>query len=289
LPIRRPRRLEALMEPELPLRLRGDEAELFAGFEKQLRRWVGAQVSTSRVNIEDACSFAWLQFLRHQPDRDREWRAWLVTVARREAIRLKELDGRTPGRVAPGETGLGNVDPVDHKAVVERSVDLNEAFARLAELRPRLRRIAFLRAMGHSYAAIEEITGDSQTRVGQLVSRANELLWDAAQTRERAERPQPQRAARLHELERNPPQWLTQVIGRPPGRANHRASDLLLWRRAALALDDYRAQLGRGREAELAVVPDDPRQARLHSSAWRAAERYRDASAREREARGRTR
>jgi hypothetical protein len=143
--------------------------------------------------------------------------------------------------------------------------------------------------MGHSYAAIEEITGDSQTRVGQLVRRANELLWDAAQARERAERPQPPRAARLQELERNPPQWLVQAIGRRPGRANHRASDLLLWRRAALALDDYRAQLGRGREAELVIAPDDPAEARMHRAAWRAAQRYREASGREREGRGRAR
>jgi DNA-directed RNA polymerase specialized sigma24 family protein len=42
---------------------------------------------------EDACGFAWMQFVRHQPDRDGAWRAWLITTATREAIRLKRDRG----------------------------------------------------------------------------------------------------------------------------------------------------------------------------------------------------
>jgi DNA-directed RNA polymerase specialized sigma24 family protein len=84
--------------PKLPLH--GDEAQLFDEFDAALRRRVQREVNTSHANIEDACAFAWLQFLRHQPDRDRAWRAWLVQVARREAYRLSRVEAREP--IPPG-------------------------------------------------------------------------------------------------------------------------------------------------------------------------------------------
>src|SRR4051794_12593326 len=59
----------------------GDEAELFALHNDALMRRVARVVRTSPETIEDARSIAWAQFLRHQPDRDREWRAWLFRTA----------------------------------------------------------------------------------------------------------------------------------------------------------------------------------------------------------------
>src|SRR5215210_4378324 len=66
----------------------GDEAELFALYNDALMRGVAGVVRTSHETIEDACSIAWAQFLRHQPDRDRGWRAWLFRTAQREAWHL---------------------------------------------------------------------------------------------------------------------------------------------------------------------------------------------------------
>src|SRR5215210_7459116 len=63
----------------------GDEAELFELYNPVLMRRVARAVRTSPDVIEDACSIAWTQFLRHQPDRDREWRWWLFRTAQREA------------------------------------------------------------------------------------------------------------------------------------------------------------------------------------------------------------
>jgi hypothetical protein len=45
-----------------------------------------ARAATDGV-IDDACAFAWQQFLLEQPDRERAWRGWLVTTAEREVWR----------------------------------------------------------------------------------------------------------------------------------------------------------------------------------------------------------
>src|SRR3954453_4626762 len=68
----------------------GDEAETFALYNDALMRRVASVGRTSHETIEDACSIAWAQFLRHQPDRDRESRAWLFKTAQREAWALDQ-------------------------------------------------------------------------------------------------------------------------------------------------------------------------------------------------------
>jgi hypothetical protein len=51
---------------------RGDEAELFRAYNDELLRIVSRGVrDVSPQTIEDACAFAWAQFMVHQPDRDR--------------------------------------------------------------------------------------------------------------------------------------------------------------------------------------------------------------------------
>jgi DNA-directed RNA polymerase specialized sigma24 family protein len=71
----------------------GDEAELFVLYNDELRRRVQRAVNTSPETVEDACSVAWSQFLRHQPDHDRDWRAWLFKTAQREAWALDRARG----------------------------------------------------------------------------------------------------------------------------------------------------------------------------------------------------
>lgn len=70
----------------LPLQ-RGDEAELFERHGERLVRLVRSTTGASRQVAEDACSFAWIQLLRRQPERDAVF-AWLRVVATREAVRL---------------------------------------------------------------------------------------------------------------------------------------------------------------------------------------------------------
>jgi hypothetical protein len=82
------------------------------------------------------------------------------------------------------------------------------------------------------------------------------------------------RAKRLWELERDQPRWLTSRIGRVPQSTRRSASQSekrRAWRRAALALDDYRTAIGPRRFDEAAEVsPADPDHARLHGLARRA-------------------
>ena len=222
---------------------RGDETELFLSFNDELLRTVGSMVRTSQQNIEDACTFAWVQFLVHQPDRDRSWKAWLVRVAQREAWTLD----RGSRRLQPELSDEARVrrdpssSPADAWEACRVSEELDEAVGVLRQLPPRLREVAFLRATGFRYDQIAEVTGDSRTTVSRLVRRAHERIHDTIAADQRAQRPSPGRAGRLEELERELPAWLTEAIGRPPGhRAPIIGAVLLQWRRAALLIDDYR-------------------------------------------------
>src|SRR5215213_8388445 len=87
---------------------RGDEAELFRSYNRELVRSIAAAVeSPSSDVIEDACSFAWAQFMRHQPDRDRDWRSWMFTTAQREAWKLsRQLIGREQLTLTDGDGGF---------------------------------------------------------------------------------------------------------------------------------------------------------------------------------------
>lgn len=225
----------------------GDEAELFALYNDQLMRRVARVVRTSPDIIEDACSIAWAQFLRHQPDRNREWRAWLFRTAQREAWLL---DGKRR-EMRPFDDDSGHAprvtEPTDRRDAFTERDELEAAVDVLAQLPPRLRRIAFLRATGHRYSEIQEITGDSRTRVSQLIRQANYRTREALQELEAAETAMPPRAERLRQLESSPPAWLTREIGRPPrgrGGRDGYATRLLGWRRAALAIEDYRQLTG---------------------------------------------
>ena len=260
---------------------RGDETELFLSFNDELVRTVGSMVRTSQQNIEDACTFAWVQFLVHQPDRDRTWKAWLVRVAQREAWTLD----RGSRRLQPELSDEARVrrDPsassADAWEACRVGEELDEAVGVLRQLPPRLREVAFLRATGFRYDQIAEVTGDSRTTVSRLVRRAHERIHDTIAADQRAKRPSPGRAGRLEELERELPAWLTDAIGRPPGhRAPNNGAVLLQWRRAALLIDDYRrAYAIRDGERAIGERPADPEAARSYTLVATAIQRVDEA------------
>jgi hypothetical protein len=66
---------------------RGDEAELFERHSGRLLRAVRRAIGGRPQVAEDACSFAWVQLLRTQPERDSIF-PWLCVVATNEALRL---------------------------------------------------------------------------------------------------------------------------------------------------------------------------------------------------------
>jgi DNA-directed RNA polymerase specialized sigma24 family protein len=133
-----------------PLRLHGDEAELFARHHGTLNARVTRWVKTSAANIDDACSTAWLQLLRSQPRRDSAL-SWLTTVAIREAVRLHRAQGRTR-----------HVDSDDLANEYALNPDLQrdalDALDTLASLPDRQRRLAGLQAAGFSYDEIAALS-----------------------------------------------------------------------------------------------------------------------------------
>jgi hypothetical protein len=78
---------------------------------------------------------------------------------------------------------------------------------------------------------------------------------------------------RLDELEQDPPKWLRGAIGRLPSVTNERRA-ALAWRRAALMIDDYRRQYGRGLgDDTLGERPADREAARAFDLARSAVQR----------------
>ncbi len=257
-------------EPHVRRPLQGDEAALFESFDRHLRRMVRRKVNTSPDIVDDACAFAWSQFLRYQPDRARAWRSWLVTTAEREALRLHGVEAahRPP-------------DWLDGEPEFEQQVDIRDRYAErealrraldlLAEVPERRRNAKVLQVMGFTYAEIADVLGLSKTRVNHFLIDATEIIREAHERTAPEHEPRSPRAARLYELERVPPEWLTRAIGRPP----HIGSEVTLaWRRAALALDDYRREFmpefdGR----ELGARPTDAGAAHAYERAHESQER----------------
>jgi RNA polymerase sigma factor (sigma-70 family) len=263
-----------MADPDSRPPARGDEAELFRAFNHELVQSVARSVRGSSPHvIEDACSYAWAQFMEHQPDRDRNWKGWLFRVAQRESWRLDRERGQdVPLRTYELEPGTWlPVDQRDHYAIRD---DLEDAFSILERLPPRLQRIAMLRALGMRYREIGALTGDSQIRVAQLIARANFEIYEVLVERSHETEHVSARAQRLWELERDQPRWLTERIGRAP-RSSRRSvaqtEQRRAWRRAALALDDYRTASGPERfDDAIDTRPADQQLGGYHDIARRA-------------------
>jgi DNA-directed RNA polymerase specialized sigma24 family protein len=70
--------------------LLGDETDLFAQHHPRLRYHVAGYTCADEL-VDEACSFAWMQLLRCQPDRD-SVAGWLWRVAVREVWRLEAAE-----------------------------------------------------------------------------------------------------------------------------------------------------------------------------------------------------
>jgi RNA polymerase sigma factor (sigma-70 family) len=144
------------------LTARGDEAHMFATYAPRLRAQVRRIVGTSPENVDDACSFAFLQLLRYQPDRDSAY-PWLVKVAVREAVKLDRRSRRTLSlgdRDGDHDASSEAADRTDTLALRLEVISAREAIA-AAQLSNRQARIVALQAGGLDYeqiAAREDIT-----------------------------------------------------------------------------------------------------------------------------------
>ena len=150
--------------------LRGDEAELFRAYEVALRCAVRARVHAGDALIEDACSFAWLQLMRCQPDRTTVF-AWLRIVAIREAWRLSRTERRNAHLA-----DLGGREPAAD--TVEQATEARRALRRLAALPDRQRRYLTLLISGHSYHEITRHCDVTHTNVNKHLTRARRSIRD---------------------------------------------------------------------------------------------------------------
>ena len=156
-------------EPPTEPQLLGDEERLYAAHADKLRRVVGAAVHTSEANIEDACSFAWLQLLRHHPRRETVF-GWLATVATREAWRLHARYARD----AHSDDFAALADA--HRCTAQRDDlardELLDAIAALARLHPRRRAMLLQQLAGFGTEEIAAGNGITDARARELIYQA---------------------------------------------------------------------------------------------------------------------
>lgn len=155
---------------------RGDEAEFYRLHHDKLVRAVARSVNAPRALIEDACQSAWVIFLRRQPECETAF-AWLRTVAVHEAYRLSRVERRDVRLDAlvskDGGATVGQELVEDQRACLDRQLEVRLAFARVAELSPRQRRLFALQIAGHSYEETAALTGDSVRTVDRQLRRAH--------------------------------------------------------------------------------------------------------------------
>ena len=224
-----------------PRPLLGDEEELFRSYHRQLARTVQRLVNTSPDIVDDACNFAWTEFIRCQPDRSRGWRGWLITTAQREAWKLHAKEASHLRSELVGEDDEIVWEPADPRDTLTLRAELRDALDLLSAVPARRREVKAMHITGYTYAEIATRMGLGHARVNALITEANAAIRRENGRVAPEQQPRTDRAERLRDLETQPPKWLVKALGRAPGKAV-KPGALLAWRRAALALDDYRRE-----------------------------------------------
>lgn len=148
---------------------RGDEAELFERYAERLLRAVRRAIGGRRHVAEDACSFAWVQLLRTQPERHSIF-PWLCVVATNEARRLVKGQAR---HAEFDEDAVGSTPSPGAKGRdLQLAVEVREALEDIAQLSAQQIRIFSLHIAGLTYDEICDATGYSWTQVNRHMVQA---------------------------------------------------------------------------------------------------------------------
>lgn len=160
--------IELRRRPDSRPQLRGDEERLFGELHPALLSRTARRVTAPYAVIEEACSFAWLQFVLCQPERHHAF-AWLTVVARHEAWRLARRETASTD-ISSGSrpwTGGELAEQVEDPRTLEVEMDFKEALDLLAGLKQQQRTVLALRVAGFSYEEIAELTGRTYTWVNR--------------------------------------------------------------------------------------------------------------------------
>ena len=149
--------------------------ELFARYHQRLRRNVRAVVNTSDENVEDACMFAWTQFLSWELERIEVAYSWLTTVAIREAVKLDRRTRRTYPLHTQDDEVIDVVDPNDQLRLTRLLAEAGDVI-RTAGLSPRQTHILGLQVLGLGYDEIAAQTGDTKRTIERQIRRARRKL-----------------------------------------------------------------------------------------------------------------
>jgi RNA polymerase sigma factor (sigma-70 family) len=155
----------------------------FIRHENSLRGAVYKYSRAGRLGLDDACAIAWLKLVG-RPDitLDERGFAWLVTVAIREAWRLRRDEHEWPAGVFLPESDRDDemhepIGPASDPADLLLARELHrERVARLRRLKPRERRDLILHAGGFGYSEIAQLTDSTYTAVNRRLSEGRAQL-----------------------------------------------------------------------------------------------------------------
>jgi RNA polymerase sigma factor (sigma-70 family) len=152
-------------------------ARLYSLHARRLRRIVGSGVRAPDAVIDDACQFAWSCLIPRVGEvRSEAALAWLVTTARREAIRLLSRDGRE----LPLDALSTNDELLGENHGPESVVAMRDRLDQVGRLPERQQRLVWLAGLGFSYEEMAGHTGDSRRTVERQLLRAKHALEAAA-------------------------------------------------------------------------------------------------------------
>jgi DNA-directed RNA polymerase specialized sigma24 family protein len=155
-------------------------AALYSTEHAYLTSTVARRAHVDAQTVEDACSHAWTQLLRHPTvDLDNEprqrIRGWLTTTAAREAWRLNARQRKTHG-VTEHDLGVAAVRAGTIVPSLETIALLRERLDLVRQIPERPRRFLLRLMLGYSYNEIAAQENTSYRVVNRQVARAKRLL-----------------------------------------------------------------------------------------------------------------
>jgi RNA polymerase sigma factor (sigma-70 family) len=171
------RRLRSVEQAEA---IRRQAGEIYAARRGHLLG-IARRNSACEADAEEAVQDAFLAFIEtYDPAGGAPPIAWLSLVVKRACWRAGDRRRREVGELLPGAEAQAERMAGSPPAVEARVVDLEEARARLRELKPDERTAIGLAAAGYAYGEIAERRGWTKTKVNRCLYEGRVALREAS-------------------------------------------------------------------------------------------------------------